>query len=124
MDRWQELFTSIVDRTDSDQAMDPRWVEFYPYKIRVQPGEVHRFHLWITNHSPEQASCDVSFSSVDGVQIDPLESRMLAAPHGRDVCEICVSFPPAFRTHSLPVLADVTWKGERLGEIAEAIAYW
>jgi len=31
--------------------------------------------------------------------------------------------PDGFRTHSLPVPADVTWNGRRLGEIAEAVAY-
>jgi len=35
-----------------------------------------------------------------------------------------VSFPAVFSTHSLPALADVTWNGRHLGEIAEAIAYW
>ncbi|MFN0170883.1 MAG: hypothetical protein ACKV22_31075 [Bryobacteraceae bacterium] len=39
-------------------------------------------------------------------------------------CEIDVRFPARFSTHSVPVLADVTWNGRHLGEIAEAIAYW
>ena len=34
-----------------------------------------------------------------------------------------VHFPQEFSTHSLPILADVDWDGQRLGEVAEAIAY-
>ena len=35
-----------------------------------------------------------------------------------------VRMPQTFSTHSLPIVADVTWDGQRLGEVAEAIAYW
>ncbi len=32
--------------------------------------------------------------------------------------------PDGFHPHSLPLPADVTCNGRRLGEIAEAVAYW
>jgi hypothetical protein len=38
--------------------------------------------------------------------------------------EVVAEFPRRFTTHSLTIVADVTWAGRRLGEIAETIAYW
>ena len=45
---------------------------------------------------------------------------------GGEVGEVVVRarMPQNFATHSLPLVADVTWDGQRLGEVAEAIAYW
>ena len=45
---------------------------------------------------------------------------------GGQVGEVAVRvrMPQTFATHSLPIVADVTWDGQRLGEVAEAIAYW
>ena len=45
---------------------------------------------------------------------------------GGEECEVVVRarMPQIFGTHSLPIVADVTWDGRRLGEVAEAIAYW
>ncbi|MFC1526615.1 MBL fold metallo-hydrolase [Candidatus Latescibacterota bacterium] len=124
MERWQELFTEIVDRPHPDQAMDPRWVEFYPYKVQVQPGEERFFHLWITNHEAQPRSCQVTFRSLEGMAVAPEQVSLTVAPAAREVVEVQVRFPEVFSTHSLPVLADVVWDGVSLGEIAEAIAYW
>lgn len=104
--------------------MDPRWVEFYPYKVRIRPGEERIFQLWVTNHDSESGSCDLVFRSVEGVEIQPDRLSLQVQGNGKAVGEIRVRFPRAFTTHSLPVLADVTWNGEGLGEIAEAVAYW
>ena len=124
MDRWQELFTSVTDRPHPNLAMDPRWVEFYPYKLRVGPGETHTFHLWVTKHEPVARQCEMEIRSVAGVAVQPDRWDILVQPDAKAVCEIQVRFPDTFATHSLPILADVTWGGEQLGEIAEAIAYW
>jgi len=124
MDRWQELFTSVSDRPHPNLAMDPRWIEFYPYKLRVRPGETHTFHIWVTNHEAAARTCEMVIRSVEGVIVEPPQLNELVQPQAKAVFEIRVRFPETFQTHSLPLLADVTWGGERLGEIAEAIAYW
>ena len=58
------------------------------------------------------------------MHLDPPEHADIEPAGGREVIEVHVRFPEIFRTHSLPVLADVEWDGQPLGEIAEAIAYW
>ena len=124
MERWQALFTKIVGREHPDAGMDPRWVEFYPYKTRIRPGAKRDFHLWIKNHEPQPSSCVVRFRSVEGVEIDPVQIEVQVEAGEKTVREIHVHFPQSFATHSLTIVADVTWNGIRLGEIAEAVAYW
>jgi glyoxylase-like metal-dependent hydrolase (beta-lactamase superfamily II) len=50
MDEWQRLFTEMIDQPHPNLGMDPRWVEFYPYKVRIKAGETHRFRLRVVNH--------------------------------------------------------------------------
>ena len=124
MDRWQALFGDITCAPHADRAMDPHWIEFRPYKTRIGPGEAVRFRLFIKNHADETQSCSLRFRSVAGVVLDPAESELAIVAGQTHVVEVQARFPEAFTTHSLPVLADVTWQGQRLGEVAEAIAYW
>ncbi len=124
MDRWQNLFTEIVDAPDPDMAMDPHWIEFRPYKIRIRPGDEVSFRLYVKNHAAEEKTCYLRFRSVEGAVLTPQELELVL--RGGEVGEVVVAvrFPTAITTHSLPVFADVDWDGRRLGEVAEAIAYW
>jgi glyoxylase-like metal-dependent hydrolase (beta-lactamase superfamily II) len=124
MGEWHEHFAALIDQPHANMGMDPHWVEFYPYKIRIQPGDEVRFSLNITNHEPETCRCEIRFRSVDGVVIDPIAVEVNVDPGTSKACELKVRFPESFQTHSLTILADVTWNGRRLGEIAEAVAYW
>ena len=124
MDRWQELFTDIVEAPHPNMALDPHWIEFRPYKVRVEPGAEVEFQLCITNHDDSERRCALHLHSVEGVKIEAAERALVLA--GGQVHEITVRvrMPQTFSTHSLPIVADVTWDGQRLGEVAEAIAYW
>ena len=122
MDEWQGRFERILDQPHPNLGMDPQWVEFYPYKFRVRRGEVRRLKLRVTNHETETRACTVSFRSVAGVKIEPDGVELQAGARAVTECELTVTFPGAFTTHSIAVVADVTWNGRRLGEIAEAIA--
>ncbi|MDP7252221.1 MAG: MBL fold metallo-hydrolase, partial [Planctomycetota bacterium] len=124
MEEWHEHFTSLIDQPHASMGMDPHWVEFYPYKVRIQPGEAVRFAVNITNYEPTTCRCAMRFRSVEGVQIEPGSAEVDVESGTTKVCELNVSFPKSFKTHSLTILADVTWNGRRLGEIAEAVAYW
>ena len=124
MDRWQALFTDIVVVPDVNMAMDPHWIEFRPYKMRIAPGDEVCLRLYIKNHSAEQKKCSLCFRSVAGVVLKPLKAELIVAAGQTQEVEVWARFPDSFATHSLPVLVDVTWDGQRLGEVAEAIAYW
>ncbi|MDA0747236.1 MAG: MBL fold metallo-hydrolase [bacterium] len=124
MDRWQALFTQILDQPHADMGMDPHWVEFYPYKVRIQPGETVRYTVTVRNYEEDVRVCALRFRSVEGVGLEPQEVEMRVRGGESSQCEVEARFPEAFKTHSLPVVADVTWNGQALGEIAEAIAYW
>ena len=82
------------------------------------------FTIRVTNHEPDTRLCEVKFRSVDGTELSPAATTVEVAGGGRASCELRVTFPKVFNTHALPVVADVTWQGRTLGEIAESIAYW
>lgn len=60
---------------------------------------------------------------MDGVSVDSLERELVLAAGETAKMTVRVRFPHEFSTHSLPILADVDWGGQRRGEVAEAIAY-
>ena len=124
MDRWETLFSDIIDQPTPDLGMDPRWVEFYPYKQRVRPGQEVVYDVRVTNHENERRRCTLRFRSVEGVELQPSQGQLDAEARSTSTFQLRVRFPSRFQTHSLTILADVTWDGRHLGEIAEAIGYW
>lgn len=124
MAQWQQHFVQILDQPHPNLGMDPHWVEFYPYKVRIAPGAVVEFQVRLTNHEAESHQCTLRFRSVEGVQVEPAEINIEALAGQVTMVVITVHFPTMFMTHALPIVADVTWDGRLLGEIAEAIAYW
>ncbi len=124
MDRWTELFSEIIDQPHPDMGMDPHWIEFYPYKVRIKPDATTHFVLKIKNHEARQSICQISLRSVEGVLITPTTALVTLAPLAQQEISLRVVFPSQFNTHSLPILADIIWNDRPLGEVAEAIAYW
>jgi glyoxylase-like metal-dependent hydrolase (beta-lactamase superfamily II) len=124
MDEWQHRFGKILDQPHPNFGMDPQWVEFCPYKMRIRPGATSTFRVNVTNHEPTDRVCSIVFRSLEGVHLSP-RAVDLSVP-GKSIahCMLSVTFPTTFTTHSLPIVADVQWNGKHLGEIAEAIAYW
>ena len=124
MGRWQSLLTDIIDQPHPNYGMDPHWVEFYPYKVRIRPGDTIIFTVRITNHDADQREGILRFRSVDGVLIEPEDACVQVQANSRAHYKVKVRFPHRFATHALPVVVDVTWNGQHLGPIAEAVAYW
>ena len=124
MKEWQQIFNSILATPCPDMGMDARWVEFYPYKVKVKPDDRITFTVTVTNYLNSQALCLLSFRSLNGIEMEPkcVSLTLEAGARGSVKTEVC--FPSRFTTHSMPILADVTWNGRHLGEIAEAITYW
>jgi hypothetical protein len=79
--------------------------------------------LRVVNHEGADRYFSAQLHSVEGVTLQPQSVDTMIAAGGKLEVEIEARFPNTFVTHSLPILADVTWNGKRLGEIAEAIAY-
>lgn len=124
MERWSQLFEGIIDQPHANLGMDPHWVEFYPYKVRIEPGAAVDFEVRVLNHESETRRCALRFKATDGVQLSQEEVEIAVVPGVTECYKITARFPQQFITHSLTLTADVTWDGRHLGEIAEAIAYW
>ena len=92
--------------------------------MRIRPGDTVTFQIKITNHESETRTCVLRLRSVAGVQLEPAEITVDAPPVQVTSVVITAQFPETFTTHALPIVADVTWSGRVLGEVAEAIGYW
>ncbi len=124
MERWSQLFEGLIDQPHANLGMDPHWVEFYPYKVRIKPEASVDFEVRVKNHQEETKNCTLSFKATEGVELSEREAELSIAPGVTESYKVTANFPKQFTTHSLTLTADVTWDGRHLGEIAEAIAYW
>ena len=124
MTEWQSIFSSLTGQPEADMGVDPHWIEFLPYKIKIALGDTRELTLTVTNYSDEPTRFLIRFRSVSGVVIDPPEVQITIPEHSSTELTVTARFPESFAHHSLPILADVTRNDQRLGEIAEAIAYW
>ena len=124
MNEWQTTWTRILGQPHPDMGLDPRWVEFYPYKVKARPGDRVRFQVRITNYHDTPSHCVLRFTSVEGVSILPPEIDFNVPPRALGTANVEVSLPDGFSTHSLPIVADVTWNDRRLGPIAEGLITW
>lgn len=124
MDRWTELFTDIIDQPHPNLGMDPHWVEFYPFRVRVAPGEAATFEIRVRNHEDVRRQGNIRVRATDGVRVSPAVVEMDIAPGETASYPVTATMPEERTAHSWTVLADVTWNGKHLGAIAEAVAYW
>jgi hypothetical protein len=124
MEEWDESFRAILAQPNPSMGLDPRWVEIYPYRVRVAPGESRRFQIRITNHEDRTSTCSIRFRLPGGSRVEPGQMQLDIRPGEVVSRQVEVSFPSQFESHSLTLLADITWNGRHLGEIAEAIGYW
>jgi plastocyanin len=124
MDRWTQLFTELIDQPHPNMGMDPHWVEFYPYKVRVRPGDEVRFEVRVRNHESEQKTGSIVLTASEGVSVSPNRIELDIQAGDTVAYDVTAKVPGETHTHSWTVLADVTWNGKHLGQIAEGIAYW
>jgi glyoxylase-like metal-dependent hydrolase (beta-lactamase superfamily II) len=124
MDRWTTLFEGIIDRPNADYGMDPQWVEFYPYKTRVRPGDELQYEIRVRNHDTVDKSGRLVLSGTPGVQFSTEAIDIAVAAGETAAFEVTARFPDSYQTHAWTLTVDVTWDGVRHGQIAEAIAWW
>jgi glyoxylase-like metal-dependent hydrolase (beta-lactamase superfamily II) len=124
MDRWTTLFEGIIDRPNADYGMDPQWVEFYPYKTRVRPGDELQYEVRVRNHDAEKKTGTLLFRADHGVRLSTERIDIVVAAGETSVFPVTAVFPENRDTHAWTLVVDVTWDGVRHGEIAEAIAWW
>ena len=124
MDRWTELFTDIIDQPHPNLGMDPHWVEFYPFKVRVKPGDDTTFEIRVRNHEPEARTGSITLVTTDGIEVSPERFDIDVGVEETRSFDISAKMPMETRSHSWTIVADVTWNGKHLGGIAEAVCYW
>ena len=105
-------------------GMDPHWVEFYPYKVRAEPGSELRFDVRIRNHESQARDCRVVLRASGGATVLPDAVDLHVAAKTDTSTPVVVSLPQTRDVHAWTIVADVTWNGRSYGELAEAIVWW
>jgi glyoxylase-like metal-dependent hydrolase (beta-lactamase superfamily II) len=124
MDRWAELFEGMIDQPHANMGMDPHWVEFYPYKIRADPGSELSFEVRIRNHESQARDCRIVLRASGGATVSPGLVDLQVAAKADTTTPVVVSLPKIREVHAWTIVADVTWNGRPYGELAEAIVWW
>ena len=106
---------------DPNYALDEQWVRPDPYEQAVAPGEMARIEVVITNHSSEarRALCrpepPPEWHEADGW------SKAIIEPKAEGRIALRVDVPAIASPGRVVIPIDVTYDGQRLGPIREAI---
>jgi len=124
MDRWAEHFEDIIDQPHPNLGMDPHWVEFYPFKVRVKPGDEVSFEVRVRNHEDAPRSGTIDLQTTKGVTVKPQRLDIDVGVGETRSYDVRATLPGETHFHSWTIVADVTWNGKHLGGIAEAVCTW
>lgn len=124
MDRWAELFEAILDQPHPDMGMDPHWVQFYPYKVRVTPGDSTMLEIRVRNHETEVRQVRLGVRASGAATVTPEAIKLTVGARQDATATVTLSTPEQPDVHAWTVVADVNWDDRPYGEIAEAIVWW
>ncbi len=116
-----QLFEALLPG-EANFGLEPGWVQLYPYQSLARPGDVLRIEVRMTNFLDRPADAVVSLVLPEGWTASPPTVRLDLARQARTAAAIAIQVPETFRFPypRLAIAADVTFCGQRLGQIAEA----
>ncbi len=108
---------------EANFGVEPSWTSLYPYQSLAKPGDTINLQARINNYLARPASAEVRLVLPDGWEVTP-DSAVLSVPaQGRAAASFRVRVPSnyVFRYPRVAIAADVTFDGQRLGQISEAV---
>lgn len=114
---------SLIADPDTDEGLDPSWVEIYPYQSLALPGQTCDFEIRVRNHHREALEVQIALALPIGWSCLPKIAAVKVSPAQSAKASVQITLPHDF--HSLPsrvaISADVLCDGKYLGQIAEAV---
>jgi hypothetical protein len=104
-----------------DEALDPRFAVFRPYRSAAAPGRQLALDLRVTNLGPEPAALEAALDLPPGWASEPTRAATTVEPGAESVLPFAVSVPAAAVAGRHVLTADVTLAGRRWGQLAEAL---
>jgi hypothetical protein len=104
-----------------DEALDPRFAVFRPYRSAAAPGRQLDLELRVTNLGPEPAALEAVLDLPQGWMTEPTRAATVVEPGAESVVPFAVSVPADAAAGRHVVTADVTLAGRRWGQLAEAL---
>jgi glyoxylase-like metal-dependent hydrolase (beta-lactamase superfamily II) len=104
-----------------DEALDPRFAVFRPYRSAAASGGELALELRVTNLGPEPAAFEAVLDLPPGWTSEPGRAATTIQPGAESVMAFAVSVPGDASGGRHVVTADVTLAGRRWGQLAEAL---
>jgi glyoxylase-like metal-dependent hydrolase (beta-lactamase superfamily II) len=116
-----QLFEALLPG-EANYGLEPSWTAIYPYQSLVRPGDVLSLQVRMTNFLPRRAKAEVMLALPDGWTATPETALIDLPPQQRGVVSFRVHVPVSyvFPYPRVAIAADVTFEGQRLGQITEA----
>jgi glyoxylase-like metal-dependent hydrolase (beta-lactamase superfamily II) len=104
-----------------DEALDPRFAVFRPYRSQASAGEKLALELRVTNLGAEAAAFEVALDLPAGWMAEPAAVAATIEPGGELVLPFRVAIPAGAAAARHVLTADITLANRRWGQLAEAI---
>lgn len=121
--RQQQFFQDLLPEGETDFAMNPSWLRFYPYQILLAPGETRTIELHASNYSPSPMNLEIALVAPSEWRIAPETCTLRVPPNSQAKTTVSLTIPrdwtpPAPR---FAIAADVLRDGKYIGQITEAV---
>ena len=104
-----------------DEALDPRFAVFRPYRSAATRGEQLAMELRVTNLGPEPGGLEAALDLPPGWSAEPMRAATTVEPGAESVVPFSVSVPADAASGRHVITADITLAGRRWGQLAEAL---
>ena len=123
---WAEKLTNsfkeIIDQPDANMGMDPLWINFYPYRIDVKPGEEFTVNVNITNFLNISSEFKVTLKYSDIITCNQQSKAYKIVANSSEIIPFNLKVNRQNGGIKREVIcADITMNGNHLGEFAEMI---
>lgn len=107
-------------------ALDPNWVQIFPYQLDLAPGGQATVSVRVVNHSPVTVTANVAIIAPAGWIVEPSQGQMVIAPRQEGQCNFILGAPIVSTPSSVNVIcADVSLddgtKIRHYGQVAEGL---
>lgn len=107
-------------------ALDPNWVQIFPYQLEVLPGGQADVSVRIVNHSPVAVTAHVAITAPTGWKVEPSRGEVVIAPRQEGHCSFLLDAPrdgtsPSMNVVCADVRLDDGTKIRCYGRVAEGL---
>ncbi len=120
----QVFFNRLLPESEKWAGIDPFWVRFIPYQLKVKVGESFNIEVHIRNFKDKTVSAGVRLELPMFWISEPMNQHIKLNPNGETWTTFKISVPEEWNGPSrLAIVADIILDDVPIGQVAEAIIH-